>query len=790
MFSALCTNEFAGGFYDCPAEPSSPDNPQCIEYTGNFILNALGFPENWLWRPIIVAMSFVVFFFILSFIGLGFFQVHVGIARPKPGNEENDLSAGKENIVEKKVNLRAIDLGIDRYQLVVEKRTGWKRQVQSKTILNPTTAMFRAGELNVIMGPSGSGKTSLLNAVAGRLVDRPGMHYQRSGQVTFNGAVPSDEVVRSVASFVAQDDDALLPSLTVRETLRYAALLRLPSFIPKRTKIARAEEVMLSMGLKDCADILVGNHLLKGISGGEKRRVSIAVQILTDPRILLLDEPTSGLDAFTAGSIVEVLHGLAKEGRTIIFTIHQARSDLWHHFGNILLLARGGSAVYAGKTEYMLDWFAGLGYTCPRHTNPADFALDLVTVDLRRQDAEEQSRAKVDRLIATWDNEVTIETNRVGSKNKTKLQGIKEESATKEDEGKEVKSISRASLEQQRSHIPPPRHSFARASLSTPAELGALVREPAPFSMAFPILLSRSFLNLRRQPELVMARIMQVLGLAIVLTLFFAPLKNNYESVQTRVGFIQEVGAFYFIGMLQNVAVYPAERDVAYSEHLDGVYGPTLFLVVYTLLELPLEILTCAIFGIMGVFAVGLDGDGTPIGKAKMWGFLSLATFAIVSAGESLGIMFNSLFADHEGFAINLMGIFLAVAQTMQGILSIDMPALLEGANWLAPTRYAPKALGPPSLRGVEFTCKDEQKIGGQCPIQRGEQVIDLYNLDETDENVAIGAMLGVAVAYRFLAWLLLIAVRGSWKRWLRKSRGTQPETSLEESNCGVTGEK
>src|SRR5258706_152899 len=144
-------------------------------------------------------------------------------------------------------------------------------------------------------------------------------------------------------------------------------------------KNRRAEAILMRMGLKDCADNVIGNDLIKGISGGEKRRVSIAIQILTNPLVLLLDEPTSGLDAFTANSIMSVLLGLAAEGRTLILTIHQSRSDLFEHFGNVLLLARGGSPCYAGPGSNMLPHFAALGYTCPTTTNPADFALDLIT---------------------------------------------------------------------------------------------------------------------------------------------------------------------------------------------------------------------------------------------------------------------------------------------------------------------------------------------------------------------------------------------------------------------------
>jgi ABC-type multidrug transport system ATPase subunit len=134
---------------------------------------------------------------------------------------------------------------------------------------------------------SGSGKSSLLNLMARRLHSSPLTRYHSSGAMLLNGAHPSDSVVRSLCSYVTQDDNALLPYLTVREMLRFAAGLRLPSWMSSQDKQNRAEEIILKMGLRDCADIMIGNDLTKGISGGEKRRVSIAVQVLTEPQILM-----------------------------------------------------------------------------------------------------------------------------------------------------------------------------------------------------------------------------------------------------------------------------------------------------------------------------------------------------------------------------------------------------------------------------------------------------------------------------------------------------------------------
>lgn len=752
IFSALCGNEFHGSFYDCPY-PGGESNPSCAPYTGAYIMKSLGFPKDWLKAPIVVALAFVIFFYVLSWIGLTFVKKEMTIARARVS--EHDFSAGKEKLAARSIEeIRTIDVGLDKFALDLDKRSPWGKKLPRKTILHPVTSTFEAGKLNVIMGPSGSGKTSLLNAMALRLKSSLGTRYRPAGKLTFNGAEPSDSVIRSVCSYVCQDDDALLPSLTVRETLRFAAGLRLPSFMSKVEKNRRAEEVLLKMGLKDCADNLIGNELVKGISGGEKRRVTIAVQILTDPRILLLDEPTSGLDAFTANSIMEVLRGLAAEGRTLILSIHQARSDLFSHFGNVLLLARGGKSVYSGAAGEMLGYFARVGKECPRNINPADFVMDLITVDLQQQGREEETRKSVNVLIEAWGknlNEPQASDAHTTAAHE-RLEPITEEKTNGSPRPSRDNNNNTAQQGQ-------PRRSNGKSHLATPAELGALVRKRTSFLTSFPLLLHRATINFRRQPPLILARLMQVVGLAVVLTAFFAPLKSDYTSVQNRVGFVQQVGSFYFVGMLQNVAVYPAERDVFYREHDDGAYGVESFLLTYTALELPFEIVSTLIYGVLADLAVGFPRT------AEMYFVCVFACFGIVSCGESLGIMFNTLFSDHTGFAVTLTSILLSVANIMAGIMSIDMPPLFDAFNYISPCRYAVRALAPVSLRGQRFSCDADQTLpDGSCVLGTGEQVLDLYKLD-VDVVVNIAALAGIIVAYRLVAYLLLRLVRTKWER-------------------------
>ena len=679
-------------------------------------MQSLGLPTTRPWRQWVILVAFVLGFFLLSAVFLKFKKVTIGISRARESDVDRSLEKDKAPSRTRE-EFRSVNISLDNYSLDIAKRTVFGKTAKIP-ILKPINTTFEPGILNVIMGPSGSGKTSLLNMMAHRLHSTFNTRYQTAGTMLFGGAIPTDAVVRSVVSYVSQDDDALLPYLTVRETLHFAAGLRLPTWMSKRDKIRRAEAVMLKLALSGCADNLIGNELKKGISGGEKRRVTIAIQVLTDPRILLLDEPTSGLDAFTATSIIDVLRSLAEEGRTIVLTIHQSRSDLFKHFGNVLLLARGGSAVYAGKGSEMVPHFSALGYDCPRTTNPADFALDLITVDLQHATREAASREKVRSLILNWNNR-------------------------------------NSQLVKTASHV------------STPAELGSLKRQMTPFHIALPLLVRRSMISFKRNKDAIDARIMQIFGFGVVVTLFWAPLKYDYAAVQSRLGFVQQLVGLYFIGMLQNVAIYPSEKAVFYREHDDGAYSVEAFFLQYLLLEIPFEIVSSLLFAVLMDLAVGLPR--TP----ALFFIVAFNCFSIVSCGESVGIIFNTLF-NHTGFAVNVTSTILSIAVVMAGVISVHVPVFLEAWNHLSPLKWSVGNLAPYTLRDINFTCTDSQRLSnGDCPISTGEQVLKLYNLD-FNPGLNLLALGCCAIIYRVTAYMILKAKRTNWgwkERFRREKR-------------------
>ncbi|KAL4444675.1 hypothetical protein ABPG77_002492 [Micractinium sp. CCAP 211/92] len=228
------------------------------------------------------------------------------------------------------------------------------------------------GTLLALMGPSGGGKTTLLSILGGRAPKQT----RQEGQILFNGHKLTKRVKRQIG-FVLQDD-LLYATLSVHETLFFAAMLRLPKHKTKAEKLERVDNVIKALGLERCRDTIIGDHLRRGVSGGERKRVSVGHELLINPSILLLDEPTSGLDSSAARKLLMLLRELASSGRAIITTIHQPSSFLYSQLDAVLLLSQG-HPIYYGKGSEAAPWFAHLGVPCPFGVNIADWILDLAS---------------------------------------------------------------------------------------------------------------------------------------------------------------------------------------------------------------------------------------------------------------------------------------------------------------------------------------------------------------------------------------------------------------------------
>ena len=242
------------------------------------------------------------------------------------------------------------------------------RGTRSKDILRNVNCSFVPGHLSAIMGPSGAGKTTLLNV----LTDNAGGKLK--GTIRVNNA-GRPRGFQTYFNLIPQSD-ILLAALTPSESLMYAAELRLPSSMSRAQKRALVEKVLRQLSIWECKDVMTGDEDRKGISGGQRKRTSIAIELLTSPSILFVDEPTSGLDSKTAEDVVEILKKIAtEEGRTVVCTIHQPSYQIFERFDALTLLVQG-EVAFTGLLANVEPYFAShLKRVVPARQNPADFFM-------------------------------------------------------------------------------------------------------------------------------------------------------------------------------------------------------------------------------------------------------------------------------------------------------------------------------------------------------------------------------------------------------------------------------
>ncbi|KAI8902367.1 P-loop containing nucleoside triphosphate hydrolase protein [Globomyces pollinis-pini] len=774
VYRLLVSNEFSNKEYAC-ADVGIPCK-------GNNTLDLLSIDvDDYKW-PIYGLLINIFTLLLLSMILLHFFKFdlhkHASAVKGSQKEENRRLTIDTNSLSRKNTNKVTVKLENIRLELETSSWNPFDKTVKRKVLLENISSEFTPGSLSIIMGASGTGKTTLLSVLCARGLNSS--KFKRSGNLMFNGRNETDpNRIGSICSFVRQSDDHLLPALTCRETLVFAAKLRLPIEVSESRKIKRAEEVIRLLGLRDCADTIVGNENVKGLSGGERRRLSIGIQMLANPSVLVIDEPTSGLDSFTAHQIMETLKAIAESGRTIICSIHQPRYDIFGMFDSILLLARGGQVAYSGPATSIIPYFATQNLFLPKFSNPADFILDISSVDFRSIEAEKKSYAQLDSIVAHWKNNqlknVDLSLNQSQSSSSlgtstTKVPNLNVISPTKktiqftigfnnikdmkannfelDDEGRSSISSSTKSSGTQQEDI----------ELGVPLlEKEIIIRQMIPFHIAFPVLTYRSFVNTYRQPELIVNRILQIVILGVIQALYYFGLGNNQESVQNRIGALQQSTAGVFAGLLNTVAVFPTEKNLLFYEYSDRTYSVLPFFLAYMAIEIPIELGSSFVFAFFALYVVGL--------KTTILSFLSMAltSFCLVNFGESIGIAFCSA-VDHFGLSTNLTSSVLGVFSIMTGLLSSNMPLILDRINRVSPVPYFAHLLAANEFTSkITFTCTDEQVLTQQCLYKNGTDVLklltasdDLFTFNENDITYYIVAGVGITIAYRFATFIFL----------------------------------
>ncbi|KAI8588455.1 hypothetical protein BDZ88DRAFT_194973 [Geranomyces variabilis] len=532
--------------------------------------------------------------------------------------------------------------------------------VPNPAVLRDVQGIVKAGEVMAVMGGSGAGKTTFLDILAKR--EKRGAV---TGDILVNGKFMSDAEYRSIVGYVDQED-TLMPTLTVYETVLYSALLRLPRSMSTKEKEERVMETLIELDILHIANRRIGTTGERGISGGEKRRVSIACELVTGPSILFLDEPTSGLDAFNAYNVIESLVNLARTyRRTVILTIHQPRSNIFALFDKLVLLAKG-RVVYSGPAQQdCRDCFEQQGFKCPLGFNMADYLIDLTmhvvnTIDpspvtTSSPESEAASPRKLKRKLsiraaqeaelytqhkAATEGASSPATNGAGGASSA----AKDEAPTTPveelkpllplpDEGGASNgggstflhipgSISASQeLEEavtQACRITSINGRPSGASLSS--QMSRLLAQSATFSPShhtgasaftqFAILSQRTIKNLYRNPYLLLTHYLISILVAISLGLLYWHLDLTISGFQNRMGVLFFVCAVFGFGCLSSMMVFGGERVVFVRERAGGYYSAGIYFLAKVLFDLiPLRTIPPLLLGLISYHMMGLRSD-------------------------------------------------------------------------------------------------------------------------------------------------------------------------------------
>eukprot|EP01060_Flectonema_neradi_P039917 TRINITY_DN8957_c0_g1_i1.p1 TRINITY_DN8957_c0_g1~~TRINITY_DN8957_c0_g1_i1.p1 ORF type:complete len:651 (+),score=116.24 TRINITY_DN8957_c0_g1_i1:2175-4127(+) len=567
---------------------------------------------------------------------------------------------------------------------VVNETDKKKPKTFKKKILKKVDVNIEPHTLCSIMGSTGAGKTTLLNLLAGRI-------EANSGSVKVNGKSYKDISIQKRLGYVMQDDK-LLPTQTVREALSFCAKLTLPESTTEDAREKRVTSIIKELGLQEVENSLIGSTIPgeRGISGGERKRVSIGLVLIPDPDILLLDEPTTGLDSFTAESVIDTLSDLAACGRTVICTIHQPSSQVFSKFSQLVLMTQG-SVIYSGRPDSSVEYFSSIGYECPHYTNPPDFYMKLMKTGSTGNEMSLRDMSlcheMCDKLVKEW--------SEVSDSKKLSYSPATVEMETLTPKGKNTKSDERE---------------------------GGLYQ--TSFLTQFVALSQRSLKNVVRNPMLSKARTVQ----SVILGLLIGAIFYNQGYSPRGVKGIQ--GALFFMMVNQSMLpmmgvlhTFPLEMGLIMRENQASLYSIKSYFTAKSLVEFPFMVLFPFIFISIAYFLIGFrDTAGA---------FFTLQLIIILTSicAQSWGLFISSC-ASSIHMAQLLGPLILLPMMLTAGFFVDSVPVWLDWLRYVSFIRWAFEAAIVNEFEDVYIGCEGSNEPG--CHLTGNEVIASLGIEDAT----------------------------------------------------------
>lgn len=648
--------------------------------------------------------------------------------------------------------------------LTYKVREGRKSNV--KTILKSVSGRLRSGELTAIMGPSGAGKSTLLNILTG--YKTTGME----GSITMNGHERNISAFRKLSAYIMQDNQ-LHGNLTVQEAMKVAANLKLGRHVDKAEKEEVIQEILETLGLAEHRKTMTSN-----LSGGQKKRLSIALELVNNPPIMFFDEPTSGLDSSSCFQCISLLKTLARGGRTIICTIHQPSARLFEMFDALYTLAEG-QCVYQGSTSQLVPFLSSLGLNCPSYHNPASFIIEVSCGEYGDNiknlvNAIRNGKHDVRDGYAFPEKEVL---NNTSSKDAEASQGQSTDSANLKDKNDinyvEDKFSDEKSSDKSNGGIIT---SYAKNDILKQNEVAILVdadkkdnvttslldetlvatpeRYPTSEIKQFWIILKRALLFSRRDWTLMYLRLFAHILVGFLIGALYYDIGNDATKVLSNLGFLFFNMLFLmYTSMTITILSFPLELPVLLKENFNRWYSLKSYYLAITVSDIPFQAIFCVLYVTIVYF---LTSQPPELFRFSMF----LGTCLLISfVAQSVGLV--------VGAAMNVQnGVFLAPVMSVPFLLfsgffvSFDaIPVYLRWITYLSYIRYGFEGT---ALATYSFGRKKLQCLQPYCHFKKPTETLEELDMKNADFTLDVLALLLIFLVLRIAAYMFL--------RWKLKS--------------------
>lgn len=494
-----------------------------------------------------------------------------------------------------------------------------------KTILKGVSGKLRSGELIAIMGPSGAGKSTLMNIMAGYRTSNV------SGDISINGKTRNLRKFRKMSCYIMQDD-CLSPHLTVKEAMEIATNLKLGEETPLETKALVIKEITDNLGLTECMETRTNM-----ISGGQRKRLAIGLELVNNPPVMFLDEPTSGLDSASCSQCISLLKQLAREGRTIICTIHQPSARIFEMFDKLYILAEGQN-IYKGTVKGLVPFLSSMGLDCPSYHNPADFVMEIATGEYGNYTqtlVEAVNAGKCTNLGDDSPSPSAKSSQDIGEGARNgKVKSIPENLPTKSSSG--TLQISMPEDEPNTTNGTVGNGELQASLLGDSDEsMGKHAHTfPTTAWTQFRILVVRTFKCIIRDETLTKLRFISHVAIGILLGLLYWDIGNEASKVYNNSAMLFFCMLFsMFTAMMPTVMTFPLEMATFKREHLNYWYSMKSYYLAKLAADLPFQIAFPSIFLLIVYFMTSQPLELTRLGM------LLLMCILTSLVAQSLGLV-------------------------------------------------------------------------------------------------------------------------------------------------------